>query len=71
MYKFLRKMGGYMFKANEQNVFKIEHTFEWIDLIDLKIRTATNYNRIAKKNQGEALSCTIDKEGRIKFPTVP
>lgn len=38
-----------MFKANEQNVFKIEHTFEWIDLIDLKIRTATNYNRIAKK----------------------
>lgn len=42
-----------MFKANEQNVFKIEHTFEWIDLIDLKIRTATNYNRIAKKFKGK------------------
>lgn len=54
--------------ANEQNVFKIDHTFEWIDLIDLKIRTETNYNHIAKKIQGEASSCTIDKEGLIKFP---
>lgn len=57
--------------ANEQNVFNIEHTFDWKEMVDLKTRTATNYNRIAKKIQGEALSCTIDKEGRIKFPPVP
>lgn len=54
--------------ANEQNVFKIDHTFEWIDLIALKIRTETNYNRIAKKIQGEVSSYTIDEEGLIKFP---
>ena len=57
--------------ANEQNVFNIEHTFDWKEMVDLKTRTATNYNRIAKKIQGEALSCTTDKEGCIKFPPVP
>ncbi len=54
--------------ANEQNVLKIDHPFQWIDLVDLKIRTETNYKRIAKKIQDETSSYTIDKEGLIKFP---
>ena len=57
--------------ANEQNVFKIEHTFDWKELVDLKIRTETNYTRISKKIQDEASSCTITKRGFIKFPPVP
>ena len=57
--------------ANEQNVFNIEHTFEWKDLVNLKTRTETNYNRIAKKIQDEASSCIIKKGKNIKFPPVP
>lgn len=48
--------------ANEQNVFNIGHTFEWKDLVNLKTRTETNYNRIAKKIQDETSSCIIKKE---------
>lgn len=35
--------------ANEQNVFNIEHTFDWKELPDSKLRTETNYTRITKK----------------------
>lgn len=57
--------------ANEQNVFNIEHTFDWKELPNSKLRTEINYNRIAEQIQNEAASCIITKGGFIKFPPVP
>lgn len=57
--------------ANEQNVFNIEHTFDWKELPDSKLRTETNYTRITKKIQDEASSCIIKKGNNIKFPPAP
>lgn len=57
--------------ANEQNVFNIEHTLDWKELPNSKLRTEINYNRIAEQIQNEAASCIITKGGFIKFPPVP
>lgn len=53
--------------ANEQNVFNIEHTFDWKEMVDLKTRTETNYTRISKKYRMKLHPVPLQKEDLSSF----